>query len=169
MNARSSGPTRAALLILGTLVVGSTFAAAIALGRDDHARIGAADPGSRPASTPVATTRPSVAPSVAPSLAPSVARSLAPTPAPSKPPRDAMPMTVDLETLTADHVHVDIVDSSGTLVSAISGTPTASAAVERLLAGADIEEAGPGKYRVVDPLYEEWIVKLDAGVEEDGD
>jgi hypothetical protein len=41
-----------------------------------------------------------------------------------------MPLTVELETLTAHHVSVDIVDRSGTLVSAISGTPTASAAVE---------------------------------------
>ena len=39
----------------------------------------------------------------------------------------------------------------------------ASAAVERLLATADIEAAGPRKYRVVDPLYAEWIAGLDAG------
>ena len=43
---------------------------------------------------------------------------------------------------------------------------TASAAVARLLGIADIEEAGKGKYRVVDPLYAEWIAKLDAGVDE---
>jgi uncharacterized protein len=43
---------------------------------------------------------------------------------------------------------------------------TASAAVERLLERADIEEAGSGKYRVVDPLYAEWIGKLDAGEED---
>ena len=81
-----------------------------------EAPLGAADPSARPASTPVVTARPSVTPTAAPSLAPSVAPSLEPTP---KPPRDAMPMTVDLETLTSHHVHVDIVDSSGTVVSAI--------------------------------------------------
>jgi uncharacterized protein len=40
---------------------------------------------------------------------------------------------------------------------------SASTSVERLLESADIEEAGAGKYRVVDPLYSEWIAKLDAG------
>ena len=43
---------------------------------------------------------------------------------------------------------------------------TASAAVERLLERADIEEAGAGKYRIVDPLYHEWIVRLDSGFDE---
>jgi hypothetical protein len=41
---------------------------------------------------------------------------------------------------------------------------SASAAVARLLATADIEEAGAGRYRVVDPLYAEWIAELDSGV-----
>jgi hypothetical protein len=49
---------------------------------------------------------------------------------------------------------------------------TASTAVERLLESADIEEAGAGKYRVVDPIFAEWIAKLDAGpddgLDEDG-
>jgi len=44
---------------------------------------------------------------------------------------------------------------------------TASAAVERLLERADIEEAGSGKYRVVDPLYTEWIATLDAGFDDE--
>ena len=39
----------------------------------------------------------------------------------------------------------------------------ASAAVQRLLDAADVEEAGAGKYRVVDPLYAEWIARVDAG------
>ena len=39
----------------------------------------------------------------------------------------------------------------------------ASAAVQRLLESADIEDAGGRKYRVVDPLYAEWIAALDAG------
>jgi uncharacterized protein len=40
---------------------------------------------------------------------------------------------------------------------------SASTSVERLLESAEIEEAGGRKYRVVDPLYAEWIAKLDAG------
>ena len=43
---------------------------------------------------------------------------------------------------------------------------SASAAVERLLESADVEEAGAGKYRVVDPLYAEWIRSLDGGVDD---
>ena len=45
----------------------------------------------------------------------------------------------------------------------------AGAAVQRLLDSADIEEAGGGKYRVVDPLYAEWIVSIDAGRESELD
>ncbi|HET8528841.1 MAG TPA: hypothetical protein VFL60_08015 [Gaiellaceae bacterium] len=41
----------------------------------------------------------------------------------------------------------------------------AGAAVERLLATADVEPAGDGKYRVVDPLYAEWIAALDTADE----
>jgi uncharacterized protein len=42
----------------------------------------------------------------------------------------------------------------------------AAAAVRRLLERADIEEAGARRYRVVDPLYAEWIARIDAGGEE---
>jgi AAA+ ATPase superfamily predicted ATPase len=45
---------------------------------------------------------------------------------------------------------------------------TASAAVERLLDSAEIEAADSGKYRVVDPLYAEWIGKVDDGSDVDG-
>ena len=40
---------------------------------------------------------------------------------------------------------------------------SASSAVQRLLQSADIEVAGSRKYRVVDPLYAEWIAGVDAG------
>ena len=39
----------------------------------------------------------------------------------------------------------------------------AAAAVQRLLDAADIEEADGRKYRIVDPLYAEWIARVDAG------
>jgi hypothetical protein len=45
----------------------------------------------------------------------------------------------------------------------------ASSAVERLLESADIEEAGRGKYRVVDPLYAEWIEGTASGSDDADD
>ena len=41
----------------------------------------------------------------------------------------------------------------------------AAAALRRLLESADVEEAGAGKYRVVDPLYGEWIARIDTGLD----
>ena len=35
--------------------------------------------------------------------------------------------------------------------------------MQRLLDAADIEEADGRKYRIVDPLYAEWIARVDAG------
>jgi hypothetical protein len=40
---------------------------------------------------------------------------------------------------------------------------TASGAVRRLLDAAEIEPAGPRRYRVIDPLFSEWIGAMDAG------
>ncbi len=47
--------------------------------------------------------------------------------------------------------------------------PTAQHAVRRLLDVADVEPDGPGRYRVVDPLYAEWIARVDAGTPVDDD
>lgn len=47
--------------------------------------------------------------------------------------------------------------------------PTAQHAVKRLLDTADIESAGPRRYRVVDPLYGEWIRRIDSGEAENDD
>jgi hypothetical protein len=44
----------------------------------------------------------------------------------------------------------------------------ASSAVERLLESADIEEAGGRKYRIVDPLYAEWIGGIGADPDTEG-
>ncbi len=43
---------------------------------------------------------------------------------------------------------------------------TARSAVKRLLDTADIEPDGARRYRVVDPLYAEWIARVDAGANE---
>ena len=40
---------------------------------------------------------------------------------------------------------------------------TAQSAVKRLTASADIEPDGPRRHRVVDPLFAEWIARLDSG------
>ncbi len=40
--------------------------------------------------------------------------------------------------------------------------PTAQAAIERLAASAEIE-LDEGKYRVIDPLFAEWIAQVDSG------
>ena len=45
----------------------------------------------------------------------------------------------------------------------------AAAAVHRLLESADLEQAGARSYRVVDPLFTEWIAGLDAGFEAESD
>jgi hypothetical protein len=53
-----------------------------------------------------------------------------PLPAPSDGGGDAMPMTVDLGNATGADVEVDIVDHTGSVVDAVSGTPGDGASVE---------------------------------------
>jgi hypothetical protein len=53
-----------------------------------------------------------------------------PIPAPSDGGGDAMPLTVDLESVTGADVEVDIVDRTGGLLSADSGSPVDGASVE---------------------------------------
>jgi hypothetical protein len=68
--------------------------------------------------------KPTSAPSPAPVATP------APTPAPTDGGSDAMPLTVNLDNATHDDVRVDIVDGTGILVGAESGTPGDGASVE---------------------------------------
>jgi hypothetical protein len=49
------------------------------------------------------------------------------------------------------------------------GKPSAQNALKRLLDTADIESHGPRKYRVVDPLYAEWIRRIDTGESDEDD
>jgi hypothetical protein len=53
-----------------------------------------------------------------------------PIPAPSDGGGDAMPMIVDLENATGADVDVDVIDHTGTLADAVSGTPGDGASVE---------------------------------------
>ena len=132
MTLRTAGPKRSALiLVLGAVVVTGSVAAAIALDHDGStgsvspslAATAAPDVSAAPVATPAATPVPTVEPTAPATPVPTTK----PSAKPSVPPVDAMPLTVDLETLTPHHVHVDIADLSGRLVSAVSGTPTASA------------------------------------------
>ncbi len=69
-------------------------------------------------------------PSDRPNPTPIATPSVTPVPAPSDGGGDAMPMTVDLENATGADVEVDIVDHTGSVVDAVSGTPGDGASVE---------------------------------------
>jgi len=93
-----------------------------------------------PGSSPIATHMPSQAPLVTPApvqptpvVTPVPVETPDVTPAPVDPGTgdggDAMPIKVDLENATGHDVYVDIVDRSGTIVRASSGTPAEGASV----------------------------------------
>ena len=124
---RSNKGTRraAGVLFLGGVALVATIATAAAFnGRDGGA--GATPMPAVPTPTPVVTPEPSEAPVVTPepSEAPVV------TPEPTDGGDDAMPLTVDLDNATGNDVYVDIVDASGGLIGAVSGTPGDGMSVE---------------------------------------
>jgi hypothetical protein len=94
-----------------------------------------------PGSSPIATPMPSEAPVVTPApvqptpvVTPVPVETPVVTPAPVDPGTgdgggDAMPIKVDLENATGHDVYVDIVDRSGTIVGASSGTPAEGVSV----------------------------------------
>lgn len=103
----------AALLLLVGLVVVTTMLAAAALnGGRGNTVIGAPLPNDAPSTPPVTTPEPAA------------------TPEPTDGGQDAIPVHVDLDDLIGHDVYIDIVDSTGLLETAESGTPTASAPVE---------------------------------------
>jgi hypothetical protein len=75
-----------------------------------------AAPVATPVPTPVATARPTPVPTAAPTRADGGGG-------------DAIPMTVDLETFDRHAVHVDVADQTGTIRTAVSGTPGDGASV----------------------------------------
>ena len=84
-------------------------------------------------------TSPSPAAPATPAPAPDETPEPTPVPAPSATPdpddgADAMPIKVDLENATGADVYVDIVDTTGLLVAARSGTPGDGMSVEGLVA-----------------------------------
>ena len=141
MNMHTAGRQWGALIILlAGLIVAGSIAAVAAFGGEAPV---APAPSIKPSTAPVVTPAPSDAPVVTPAPLPTDEPTVEPTvePEPSVEPDptdqpeptdgvDAMPITVDLETLTAHEVTVDIVDDTFSVVDAVSGTPTASASVE---------------------------------------
>jgi hypothetical protein len=116
-------------ITLGLAAVVLTSFAVIALGggRGGGSDTGAVipPPSTAPTAAPVAPT-----PSPVPTAEPSNAPSPTPTAEQSDGGNDAMPIRVDLTTATGADVYVDIVDRTGLLVGAASGTPGDGASVE---------------------------------------
>ncbi len=109
----------AQIIPLAAVTAGLALAAVVAFaaaggGRGDgkgYGGVGAPPATAGPSATPVPTVDPTPVPT------PVV------TPAPTDDGSDAMPIRVDLETVAGGDVYVDIVDHTGLLVDAKSGTP----------------------------------------------
>jgi hypothetical protein len=133
-----------ALVALGVAAVSIALVSIVALGgfvgRGGNGANGgvvpppAASP-SAAAVTPAPSTRPSRTPSSAPSPTP------VPSPAETDGGGDAMPTKVELQNATGADVYVDIVDDTGLLVDAASGTPGDGASVEGYTLA--VESLGP--------------------------
>ena len=138
MNSTQSQPVRgavrpAAAVAFGVAAVSIALVSIVALGglggRGGNSSNGGAvvppPPASptAPAVTPAPTTKPTQAPR-------SPAQTPVPTPEQPDGGSDAMPIKVDLENATGADVYVDIVDNTGLLVAAVSGTPGDGTSVE---------------------------------------
>ncbi len=87
-----------------------------------------------PALPPIVRPSPSSPATPEPTPVPVPDDTPAPTPVPDDEGSDALPIKVDLENATGADVYVDIVDSTGLLVDARSGTPGDGMSVETLVA-----------------------------------
>ncbi|HET9457036.1 MAG TPA: PT domain-containing protein [Candidatus Limnocylindrales bacterium] len=130
----------APLLVAGGVIVAIALVAGIALGSGGGGRGGdggVAPPASEaPTPSPIVTPSPAPSdePSEEPSEQPSEAPSEAPTEEPSEAPTDGgsdgMPIKVDLDNATGHDVYVDVVDRSGWLLGAESGSPGEGTSVD---------------------------------------
>ena len=120
-----------AALAVGGVAIAVALASIVALGgfggRGGNAGVIVPPPVASP-STPAVTPRPSDRPTPSPATSP--LPSPAATPEPPDGGSDAMPTRVDLATATGADVYVDIVDRTGLLAGAVSGTPGDGASVE---------------------------------------
>ncbi len=141
MNKPTAGRQWTALILLlaGLIVAGSIAAVAAFGGEAPIAPAPSVDPTSAPVVTPEPSQGPVVTPAPEPSDEPTAEPTAKPEPTDEPEPTakpeptdgvDAMPITVDLETLTPHDVTIDIVDDTFSVVDAVSGTPSASASVE---------------------------------------
>ena len=120
----------AQIIPLAAVAAGVALAAVVAFaaaggGRGDgNGGVGAPPATAGPSATPVPTQVPPPDPTPVATPAPIE------TPAPTPDGSDAMPIRVDLETVAGGDVYVDIVDTTGFLVGAKSGTPAEGQSVE---------------------------------------
>jgi hypothetical protein len=118
-----------ALFLSGVALVATIATAAAFNGRDAGTDTPPASPS--PIATPIPMPDPSDPPVITPAPAePSAPAETPETPEPTDGGGDAMPIKVDLENVTGADVYVDIVDGSGTVVDAESGTPGDGMSVE---------------------------------------
>ena len=156
----TTGGTRPAVAITfaGVAIVASA-ATALAVG----AGKAATPPAARPSPSVVASAPPPPAAPVA-SPKPTTAPTAVPTPKPThtNSPTDPAPIKVDLRTVDGHDVRVDIVDISGILETAVSGSPAEGASAEGLV----VENVDARTLRLtwvdfpidnVDQLFIEWF------------
>jgi hypothetical protein len=145
MNATNSQPLasgigrwRTTVFALGVALAGIVVIAAIALGGRGNGGGNAVvvpPPSASPSADPIVTPEPSAAPATpVPTAEPTDVPQDTPSDIPSEEPTDggsdAMPLTVNLENATGADVRVDIVDHTGVLLEAVSGTPGDGVSVE---------------------------------------
>jgi hypothetical protein len=129
--ARGFGRGRTTVVALGAAIAGIVVIAAIALGGRGNGggnAVGVPLPGTSPSAAPIVTPVPSAAPATpVPTAEPTEVPQDTPNDIPPDEPTDggsdAMPLTVNLENATGADIRVDIVDRTGFLVDAASGTP----------------------------------------------
>jgi len=126
-----AGALRPATLSLAGLAIASVAVAAIALNAGRPTGPSAAAAASQP--VPRASAPAAVEPTpVATPIATPVATPKPTTTPETDPGQDAIPLTVELVTVDGHAVTVDIVDRTGSIVSAISGQPAEGASAEGL-------------------------------------
>jgi hypothetical protein len=127
----TTGGPAVAISFAGAAIV-VVAATALAVGGGNGA---APTASARPTASPVASAPPPAGPVVTPEP---TAKPAKPTPKPTprpthaNSPTDPAPIKVDLETVDGHAVRVDIVDLSGILETAVSGTPAEGASAEGL-------------------------------------
>lgn len=117
------------ITLLVSIVAGVILAAVVAF-----AAFGGGGGTEDPVLPPIVSPSPPSPATPEPTPVPAPDETPAPTPVPDDEGSDAMPIKVDLQNATGADVYVDIVDTTGLLVDARSGTPGDGMSVETLVA-----------------------------------